>query len=149
MGRNLFLSLVWQSVDVGTLTIGVSKVITELRPTEAVKLDHGRIIELGVRLGPIGADDLISRSMEDLAVLLSRLQKAYRTGRMRDLRDLASSVEKTARSVGMTSLAQVAQDVQHLAMSLDATSLGATTSRLTRIGEMSLMAVWELSDVSL
>ena len=124
-------------------------VICEFRPTECVKLDHGRIIELGVRLGPIGADDMISRTMEDLAVNLSRMQKAYRTGRMRDLHDLAEKIEAAANSIGMTSLGHVAGDVQKLAMSLDATALGATTARLTRIGESYLMAVWELSDVSL
>ena len=127
----------------------MSNVITELRPKETVKLDHGRIIELGVRLGPIGADDKISRAMEDLAVLLSRMHKAYRTGRMRDLHDICGKIEKTSASIGMTSLEHVSRDVQNVAMSLDATSLGATTARLTRIGEMSLMAVWELSDVSL
>ena len=141
--------MICNGVPRGDATLGVSIVITELRPVEAVKLDHARIIELGVRLGPVGADDMISRAMEDLAVMLSRMNKAYRTGRMRDLRDIATTIEKTAASIGMISLGQVAQDVQDLSISLDATSLAATTARLTRIGESSLMAVWEISDVSL
>ena len=49
----------------------------------------------------------------------------------------------------MTTLARVARDVLRPAPSHDAAALGATLARLVRIGERSLMAVWDLQDLCL
>lgn len=123
--------------------------IVELKPVEHARLDHGRIVELGFRLGPVATDDLISNAMEELAVAFARIQRAYGGGRMDDLQECALAVEKLANSVGMTTLSKVAEDVAALCGTHDSASLGATTARLVRVGEMSLMAVWDLSDVSI
>ncbi|MCB1338182.1 MAG: hypothetical protein KDK10_12270, partial [Maritimibacter sp.] len=53
-----------------------------------------------------------------------------------------------AQQVGMTTLARVGRDVLELSQSYDAAAFGATVARLGRIGESSLMAVWDLQDLS-
>jgi hypothetical protein len=52
-----------------------------------------------------------------------------------------------ADKIGMVTLARVAQDVGLCAGRSDAAALAATLARLTRIGDRSLSAVWDLQDV--
>ena len=121
--------------------------IIELKPCEKARLDHSRIVELGFRLGPVATDDLISTTMEDLAVKFARILRAYGGRRLEDLALEAKAVEKLAQSIGMTTLACVAKDVCELCRRNDGAALAATVMRLNRVGEVSLMAVWDLSDV--
>lgn len=49
----------------------------------------------------------------------------------------------------MTTLARVARDVAELCQADDSAALSAAMARLTRVGERSLIAVWDLQDMSL
>ena len=97
-----------------------------------------------MRLGPIAAEDLISRTMEDLAVLLAQAGRAYEAGELNAVMVHAGRISEQAHHIGMTKLARVAGDVITLAHSQDGAALAAVVERLSRLGEKSLMAVWDL-----
>jgi len=115
---------------------------------ETVRLDSDRLAELYVQLGEAGAQDVVCRAMEELAVRLTRINEAYQTYKMRELRKGAKGLIGIAEQVGMQRLADVARDVRNCAGENDPIALAATIARLLRIGDCSLTAVWDLQDLS-
>ena len=115
---------------------------------EKVRLDSDRLAELYVQLGETGAQDVVCRAMEELAVRLTRINEAYQTNKTRDLRKGAKGLVGIAEQVGMQRLADVARDVRNCADENDPIALAATMARLLRIGDCSLTAVWDLQDLS-
>jgi len=123
--------------------------IKSLPLAEAVVLDKNRLSEIVARLGPLGADDLISRMMEELAVQLAKVHKGFRRGSVNEVREAARKIAEVAAHVGMPGLSRVAGDVRRLAQQRDTAALAATVERLGRIGESSLMQVWDLQDLTM
>ena len=120
----------------------------ELRYEEVVRLEPDRLLALYAELGQTAADRVVCRAMEDMAVRLSDIQ-GFATGADWDgLIRSARLLGKVAIQVGMTTLARVAQDVCACTEARDASALGATLSRLVRIGDRSLTAVWDMQDMS-
>jgi len=121
-----------------------------IRPAyaEVVQIDRNRMTELTVRLGPVGADNLVSRAMEELAVQMAKAHKSFLRTNMNELRAAAGKVAEVSDHIGMVSLSIVAKHVTYLAKNGDSTALAAVIARLTRIGEISLMQVWDLEDLS-
>jgi hypothetical protein len=128
--------------------MGINGVIITLHPAEHVRLDRDRIVELGMRLGPVAAEDLISRTMEDLAVMLARVGRAYMARDLPELARTAGDIRQHAAHIGMTKLSRVAADAEDLSSLKDSPSLAAVVDRLSRLGERSLMAVWDLQEHS-
>ena len=122
--------------------------IKQLRHQETVRLDRDQLEVLCLQLGPKGADKLVNQSLEDLAVGLSHIQKKYAAGKVDETRQEIRKLVDIARKLGMTTLARVARDALDLAGGNDAVGYHAVLSRLTRIGEGSLIAVWDLQDMS-
>ncbi len=123
--------------------------ILSMQLVEQVRLDKNRLSEIVARLGPLGADDLISRTMEELAVQLAKVHKAYQRGSMNEVRNAVRKISEVAAHVGMPGLSSVAGDVRQLLDMRDTAALAATVARLGRIGESSLMQVWDLQDLSM
>lgn len=120
--------------------------VAVLKPAEQVSLDRGQLEVLYRQLGPIGADKVVHHALEELAALLASLPVEYRAGKMADLAAGGRALAAVAQQVGMTKLARVARDVADLATSHDAAALGAVVARLERIGDRSLVAVWDMAD---
>jgi hypothetical protein len=123
--------------------------VLRLKIEEPVSLDRDQLEVLYDSLGPVGADMVVNHALEELAATLARAGKQYRDGRMDDLRGSLRTLVQVARQVGMTVLARVARDVLELSDTYDAAAFGATMSRLERIGEASLIAAWDLQDVTI
>ncbi len=115
---------------------------------EKVRLDSDRLVELYAQLGETGAQDVVCRAMEELAVRLAHIDEAYRTFKLTTLRKSAKGLIGIAEQVGMQRLADVARDVRACAEGPDPVALGATMARLQRVGDRSLTAVWDLQDLS-
>ncbi len=122
------------------LTLGLS---------ETVQFDKDRLGEIIARLGPRGADEVISRTAEELAVQLAKVHKAAKCGRMGDLFSAARKIAEYSSHVGMPSLSTAARNLAGLSDVPDGAALAATVARLERVGEMSLMQVWDLQDLSM
>ena len=93
-----------------------------------------------------GAEDVVCRALEELALRLSHCEGLFRAGQWPELRKNVRSLIAIGEQVGMTALAQVAGDVTICIDRPDPTALAATLSRLLRIGERSLTAVWDIED---
>lgn len=118
--------------------------VTLLKQDEIVQLNPDRLEELYTQLGEAGAEDVVCRALEELAVRLSHTDRCWRDGRMADLRKSARSLIAISDQIGMHMLSRVARDVTHCAESGDGIALAATLSRLIRIGERSLSEIWDL-----
>ena len=114
-----------------------------------MRLDQDRIGDLYQQLGEAGAEDVVCRAMEELAVRLSHADRMYREGRMADMRKNVRSMVAISEQIGMNSLARVARDVMDCVDLGDNVALAAVLARLMRIGERSLTAVWDLQDLSI
>ncbi len=115
---------------------------------EKVRLESDRLVELYAQLGETGAQDVVCRAMEELAVRLARIDEAFRSCKLTALRKDAKGLIGIAEQVGMQRLANVARDVCTCAEGPDPVALGATMARLQRVGDRSLTAVWDLQDLS-
>jgi hypothetical protein len=123
--------------------------IANLTHVEDIQLDRDQLHALYVQFGPVQADRNLNQSLEDLALWLARLQRAQKSRRYADIQQGASDLKRLAQRLGMTTLARVARDVAEQSTTHDAVSLSATLARLTRVGERSLIAVWDLQDMSI
>lgn len=123
------------------------KVITQLRPLEQVDLDHGQLSALYAQLGPSGAEDVVCRAMEELALRLSHCERLFRASSWVDLRKSARSLVAIADQMGMKGVSMVANDVTICIDEVNQVALAATMNRLMRIGEGSLTAIWDLQDI--
>ena len=122
--------------------------ITLLNQSEVVQLDQGRLEQLYLQLGEAGAEDVVCRALEELAVRLSHTERCYRSDRVQDMRKSARSLIAIAEQVGMSKLARVARDVTQSIDLHDRVAIAATLSRLLRIGETSLHEIWDVQDYS-
>jgi len=94
-------------------------------------------------MGDVNAEDVVCRAMEELAVRLSQAEKKFRSGEIEEMARLVRSLVAIAEQVGMDKLARVAADVCTCAQRGDQTGMAATLSRLVRISERSLNAIWD------
>jgi len=121
---------------------------TRLRLDEAVRLEQARLVALYDSVGKTQAEEIICRAMEELALRLALMERAYSSGEMAALAKGARGLVAISDQVGMVLLARVAADVARCAERRDAAALGATISRLLRISDRSLTAVWDSADLS-
>lgn len=120
--------------------------VLQIRPTEQVDLDQDRLGALYHQLGEDGAEDVVCRALEELATRLGQCERLYRDEAWGALRKNSRSLIAIADQIGMYALARVAGDVTICLDRGDAISVAATLSRLIRVGERSLTAVWDLQD---
>lgn len=120
-----------------------------LKQEEVVRLNPERLDELYSQLGEAGAEDVVCRALEELAVRLSQVELCHREGRLNDMRKLARSLVAIADQIGMHTLSRVAGDVAACVDNCDLVATAATLSRLLRIGERSLSEIWDQQGVSI
>lgn len=123
--------------------------VTQCKCDEGVRLDSDRIIALYAKLGPVGAEQLISATMEDLAVQLSLIERLAQGDNLDDLRAAIEGLLPLARQVGLPMLARVARDLIDCVGQGNAPATAAVLARLLRIGDSGLTAVWDLADMGI
>lgn len=125
------------------------KQVSILNTQETVAVDSDRLNELYVQLGAAGAEDMVGRAMEELAVRLSHTERLYRQRKPADLLRSLSALMVIAEQVGMPGLLQVAVNVRDCVDAGDDVALAATLARLLRVGERSLLAIWDMQDLTI
>ncbi len=123
--------------------------VTLLKQTETVRLDAARLEELVAQLGETGAENVICRALEEVAVRLSHAERCHREGRLDDMRRSTRSLIAMSDQVGMSVLAKVAADVTGCIDAGDRIALAATLSRLLRVGETCLGEMWDIRDLTI
>jgi hypothetical protein len=120
---------------------------TRLRPDEPVRLERARLAALYTSVGETQAEEIICRAMEELAMRLALMERAYAAGEFAALAKGARGLVAIADQVGMTGLGRVAGDAALCGERGDGTALSATLARLMRISDRSLTAVWDSADL--
>jgi hypothetical protein len=124
----------------------VANLLTVMQ-TENVRLDPDKLGELYAQLGEAGAEDVVCRAIEELAVRLTHCERLWRQNNMADLRKNARSLIAISEQVGMNAMASIARDVTISIDNEDAPAVAAILFRLLRVGERSLTAVWDQQDI--
>lgn len=119
-----------------------------LKPVEEVDIDRNRLAELYNQLGYPNAEDVICRAMEEIAVRLAHADRTFKQGPLDEMKKSVRSLKAIAAQIGLETLTQVAGDVYLCIETGDMAALAATKSRLTRTGEISLVEIWDLQDLS-
>lgn len=123
--------------------------ISHLMQDEKVSIDHEQLSALYAQLGALGADDVVRRAMEELALRLSHAERQYRQNSLTELRKGVRSLVKISEQIGMNKLARVAGDVSTAIDQSDPVAIASTLARLLRVGERSLTAIWDLQDMTI
>lgn len=123
--------------------------VTHIRPQEPVHVDHDQLGALYSEMGHTGAEDVVCRAMEELALRMAHCDRLYRAGELGELRKAARSLIAIADQIGMHLLSRVSGDVMGCIDQNDPVALGATLARLMRTGERSLTAIWDLQDLTI
>ena len=123
--------------------------IVKLIHKESVRLDRAQYEALYIKLGPACADKEVNQTLEELAIGLANIQKAHRNAQFDLLHNEVRKLIAIANKVGMTSLGRIARDVLELSKGNDVVAFSATLDRLSRVGERSLIAIWDIQDLSI
>lgn len=123
--------------------------VSVLHVEDEIKLDPDRLGSLYYRLGDQGAEDVVCRAMEELAVRLADVDARFRAADWPGVARLSRSLIAIAEQIGMVGLARVAGDVSHSAKAGDFPAISATLARLGRIADRSLTEVWDAQDLTL
>jgi hypothetical protein len=110
---------------------------------EPARLDRERMQRLFAELGPEAAEEVVTRALEELAVRLAHLDRCRQADDLARLRKTTRGMAAISEQLGMDALARVALDATACVDSGDAVALAAVLARLERLGERSLLAVWD------
>ena len=120
--------------------------VSDLRPDEPVYLDLDRLEDICNQLGYSGGETAICAAMEDVAAMLHKATVMWQADELGALERVAQQIASVADRIGMAGLARVAGDVLSLCDGFDAPALAATVARMRRLGERSLLAIWDQQD---
>lgn len=123
--------------------------VLQIKLMESVEVDQARLGALYEQLGSAGAEDVVCRALEELALRLAHSEQLFRESAWSSLRKNTRSLIAIADQIGMSALAHVAGDVVKCVDAGDTVAVAATLSRLLRVGERSLTAVWDVQDLDL
>ena len=118
--------------------------VVELCPAEYVVLEGERLGALAEDLGEARAERVLSRAMEEIGVRLARVQAAYHSGDKVRLRKHAQGLAAIAGQIGMADLVRVSRDMVELSGRIDAAAQAAVITRLGRVAEDSMLALWDV-----
>ena len=123
--------------------------VTHLQVVEPVSVDQTTLEILYSEVGFAAAEEIVCRAMEQLALRLAQCDSQFKARDLDRLDKTVKSLIAVAEQVGMTLLARAGADVRQAMAAGDAAGMAACVARMARIGEGSLMAVWDLQDMSI
>ena len=122
--------------------------VTRLYLVEDVEFDRARQMALVDTLGEVETDRVIGRAIEEIAARLTRIERAFERGELARLEKGARGLATIAAQTGLPTVHRIAMIVAGLTTTNDAPALAANISRLIRVGEVSLITIWDVHDVS-
>lgn len=126
---------------------GLCPMITEITPEEPARFNPERLEELCHKIGEVRAEAEVALALHRISESLPTLQ-AMRHDDGPAFAVAIAQVAKDAELIGMATLARVAGNVLDSYTTGNQVALAATMSRLDRVGDRSIHAVWDLEDLS-
>ncbi len=121
--------------------------IATLRPREVVRQDVEAIAVIYRNLGAPVAEQMVTRSLGELALTMAGLAEKVRAQDLRDLARQLARLRRLAGDLGLLSLSSVAGDAKACLERADGTAFSAVWARLVRVAERSLSAEVGLADL--
>ena len=125
------------------------EIVTPRWPMEWVDIDRGQLARLGRRMEPGNMDRALDGALEELACRLYRCGARARDARRAELALDARRIAELARITGLVTLAGAAQVLEGLCSDGAVVELAAVADRVGRLGESSILALWDIQDLSI
>jgi hypothetical protein len=116
--------------------------VARLVPRDVLRMDPAPLSRLYLDLGEQGAEDVISRALEDLTRRLNRIDDAHLGCDFAAIGQESRRVRVIAEQIGLTEVAEVAAHVIDCAQAGTGMSLGATLARLVRVTDRCMTEIW-------
>lgn len=120
--------------------------IATLRPREVVRQDVEAIAVIYRNLGAPVAEQMVTRSLGELALTMAGIAEKVRAQELRDLARQLARLRRLAADLGLLSLSTVAADAKCCLERADGTAFSAVWARLLRVAERSLATEVGLAD---
>ena len=121
--------------------------VTVLHQGEGPSIDGDLLSALYRTLGPGAAERLVCDAIEQLAVALTLCADLYEAPDHAELARTLGDMTRISEQVGLNGMSLVASHVLNAVNQRDPVALAATMSRLMRVGQASLTAVWDVHDL--
>ncbi len=122
--------------------------VTYLRIDEPARFNPERLEHLCAELGEARAETKVADALETIGALVRQIECLDPFQDWGALKEPLEALIKASDLIGMATLARVARDVLGCMERNDAVALASTLSRLHRVGERSILAIWDLEDLS-
>lgn len=125
---------------------GVADGVVCLEHDEPTRFDADRLETLCLTLGDAEAEAAVAEALTRIATMVDDLDWLIATAHPSLLRLCLESLARDADMIGMTTLSHVAEAAADTLERDDPAARAAALARLRRIGERSILAVWDLDD---
>lgn len=113
---------------------------------EVARFDPSRLEQLCREKGESQAETEAAEALSVIGRLLRNMGAEANKLNDTELRDYIETLQRSADRIGMSTLARVAHDVWQCLDTGDQVALAATLSRLYRVGDRSIHAIFDLDD---
>jgi len=117
-----------------------------LRHDDIIEIDEEALEAVYAAHGHASGDRVICKAIEDIAVRIAKVERHVSRGKFESISCIVDDIKKMSPEIGLRTLAQVATDVDILLERSDNAALIACVHRMVRVGEKSLLAVWDVED---
>lgn len=121
--------------------------VRALALTEPVRVDTRRVGDIVRELGESAAQNVIGLALEQLAQTLTAIEAAWQSGDRAATAEQAERLSRLSWQVGLLSLAGVAMDLGLAIERRNEVAMAAIHARLLRVGNRSLTAIWDVTDL--
>lgn len=118
--------------------------VVTLHHRESVVVDKRRIARIFRSMGAPCAESSIIIQVQALASRLHRIDAHLKRDDLTELSAVAAKACQTAQSIGLLSLATVLGNLQQVSLNGDATAIRAVWQRCRRVGDASLVELWQV-----
>lgn len=146
MGNRLFSMIGEDCAWVGMKSGDLMERVRKLTPREVVRQDVEAIAEIYRNLGAPVAEQLVTRSLGELALTMAGIAEKVRVQDWREVVLRLVRLGRLAEDIGLLTLAAVSSDARDCLERGDGTAFAAVWARLVRVAGRSLAPDTDLAD---
>jgi len=122
--------------------------VIKLQMEEPARFNPDRLERLCAEVGELRAESEVARALEAISAWLQEIEVINPLTDASALATRLNALIAASDHIGMATLARVGRNVSACLARSDTVALAATHSRLMRVGDRSIHAIWDLEDLS-
>ncbi len=122
--------------------------VTVLEMEEPARFNPDRLERLCAEIGELRAEQEVAVALEEISAHLQVIERIDPMKNADHLMPPVLALVTASDHIGMSTLARVGRDVRACVARGDSVAMAATHSRLVRVGDRSMHAIWDLEDLS-